>query len=183
MRARLGEAAAAALSSGKTPLTMLHTLLVTILRTALEHPGMPRLLFSNTSDTTSAELRAATTGLLSTQRALLTQVAAQARDGGELPAGLDEEIAGELLLALVVGTLLQRALLPSARSVEQTAARILSLWGCAPIRRAARTPPPAPRPVRTSCDWMSGPSSPGAAIPCRTSSPLWSAAQRTACSS
>ncbi len=147
MRARLGEAAAAALSSGKTPLTMLHTLLVTILRTALEHPGMPRLLFSNTSDTTSAELRAATTGLLSTQRALLTQVAAQARDGGELPAGLDEEIAGELLLALVVGTLLQRALLPSARSVEQTAARILSLW-----REGLRADPPrrADAPARTA---------------------------------
>lgn len=105
MRERLSVAAARLLEDTEAPLDRSRGLVRLLFETAERHPGLVRLVLAEAM----ADERCYQTSLsqlVSMQRSFFAAFVRKARRRGDVPQGVDPEVASRLVLALVQGTLL-----------------------------------------------------------------------------
>ncbi|RME28943.1 MAG: DUF2249 domain-containing protein [Deltaproteobacteria bacterium] len=128
VRRDMGDLASELLAGDRSPLATIEALVRGLLGYAAEHPGMPRLLFTDLSGATSEGCHAALSQIVSLQRNLLGELIRQAQRSESLPAEVDVSQAARLILAMVQGVVLQWQVEGRPDRLDADATAIIETW-------------------------------------------------------
>lgn len=125
--AQLGLVADAAIAAGGTPLEVLERLFHAQVAFVADHPGVPRILFHELQRPAGSPLQTLARNIVGGYRERLKTLIRRAKDAGELPLRLDEEVAAVLLVGTVQGLVVQSTLFSGALDMRQAAERIFPI--------------------------------------------------------
>ncbi len=95
------------------------------------HPGLPRLLFHDVAQGEPSTTRLQVEALVAMQRTLVAELVRIGQREGTLPAEIDAEGAGRLLVALVQGVLMQWQMLGRGEPLGEQAMALAAFWRAA----------------------------------------------------
>ncbi len=127
-RGQLDGLAGEVLQPARPPLEALAALLRSVVGHVRTHPGVPRLLFYDAASVDEPCYHQPLRHLVSSQRALVSELVREARRSGEVSESIDPERAGRLLVALIQGVLLQWQLSGRGADLAEQADALLALW-------------------------------------------------------
>ena len=110
VREALGTALAAATDEVASPLTKIQQAFLAHVAFIAGNPGVPRVLFHELQYPGDSPARVEVRAMISTYRQRLSQLFAEAKAAGELPAALDQALAPVLLFGAVQGLVIQASL-------------------------------------------------------------------------
>jgi AcrR family transcriptional regulator len=124
---RLGRVADVALATGGTPLEMLERLFHAQVAFVADHPGVPRILFHELQRPAGTPLQGLARSIVGGYRERIQTMIRRAKEAGELPAGLDEEVAAVLFVGTVQGLVVQSTLFSGSLDMRDAARRAFPL--------------------------------------------------------
>ncbi len=117
-----------AMQGQTTALAALQATFMTHIQFISEHPGVPRLLFSELQRKENTAAKKLVTTLLSQYQQRLEQTLELGKQGREFYAQLDVEAAALLFIGNIQGLVVQSILLGSNRTIKQAAADSFVLY-------------------------------------------------------
>jgi TetR/AcrR family transcriptional regulator len=97
-------------------------------RFVIEHPGVPRLIFSELQQPNDTPVKAQVRRLLERYRELLLRLLTAAEYGGRLGAGVDQATAASLFIGTVQGLVMQSMLAGNSEHMAVEAERAFALY-------------------------------------------------------
>lgn len=106
----------------------LHAVFLEHVRFVVEHPGVPRLIFSELQQADDSPVKAEVRGLLTGYQKLLIRLLKQAESAGQLGAGVDKAAAAASFIGTIQGLVMQAMLAGSFEQMEKAARRAFPLY-------------------------------------------------------
>lgn len=97
-------------------------------RFVVQHPGVPRLIFSELQQADDTPVKAQVRRLLERYRKLLLRLLAGAEQAGQLGAGVDKTAAASLFIGTIQGLVMQTMLAGNSEKMEVEAGRVFPLY-------------------------------------------------------
>jgi AcrR family transcriptional regulator len=97
-------------------------------RFVVQHPGVPRLIFSELQQADDSPIKAEVRSLLIGYRQLLLRLLKQAEGAGQLGAGVDKAAAAANFIGAIQGLVMQAMLAGSFTHMEEEAHRTFPLY-------------------------------------------------------
>jgi len=125
--AQLGRVAETAFAAGGEPLAILERLFHAQIAFVASHPGVPRILFHELQRPAGSALHGLARGIVGAYRERVKALIVQAKAGGQLPPGLDEDAAAVLFVGTVQGLVVQSTLFSGELDMRDAARRVFPL--------------------------------------------------------
>lgn len=109
-------------------LISLHAVFLEHVRFVVEHPGVPRLIFSELQQADESPVKAEVRSLLTAYRQLLLRLLTQAESAGQLGKGVDKAAAAASFIGTIQGLVMQAMLAGSVDRMETEARRAFPLY-------------------------------------------------------
>lgn len=122
--ARLDRAA----SGIKSPTTALHAMFVSHVEFVAEHPGVPRMLFSELQHPESTPAKRMARTLIQRYGERLHRLIEQGKACGELSATLDSKAAATLFIGTIQGLVMQSLLAGDMNRIRRDAPRVFAIY-------------------------------------------------------
>lgn len=106
----------------------LQAVFIAHVRFVVQHPGVPRLIFSELQQSDDTPVKAQVRRVLERYRKLLLRLLAGAEQAGQLGAGVDKAAAASLFIGTVQGLVMQTMLAGSCEKMEVEAGRVFPLY-------------------------------------------------------
>lgn len=127
VQTELGQVVGAAFAAGGEPLAILERVFLAHVGFIASHPGVPRILFHELQRPADSEFHERVRRMVGAYRQRLCALLALAKEGGHLPARLDEEAAAVLFIGTVQGLVVQSTLFRGEAGMKSAARRIFPL--------------------------------------------------------
>ncbi|MDY0249479.1 MAG: TetR/AcrR family transcriptional regulator [Pseudomonas sp.] len=117
-----------ALQGQNTALTALHAAFMTHIQFISDHPGVPRILFSELQRKESTAAKQLVSALLSQYHQRLQQTLEQGKQNQEFDTKLNIDAAAQLFIGSIQGLVVQSTLLGTGFSIQQAAQDTFALY-------------------------------------------------------
>jgi hypothetical protein len=114
--------------SAASPLAALKAMFMAHVEFVVEHPGVPRMLFSELQRGEQTSPKRMAQILIRRYGALLRQIIDQGKSSGELDAGLDPEAAVILFIGTIQGLVMQSLLAGEVGRIRRDAPRVFAIY-------------------------------------------------------
>ncbi|MBW2461878.1 MAG: TetR/AcrR family transcriptional regulator [Deltaproteobacteria bacterium] len=128
LRERLSAAVVTLLEGTPAPLDRARGLVGLLFEHATRDPGLVRLILAEGVGNDEGVYHASLAHLVSMQRSFFTTFVRRARERGEVASNVDPDVASQLIMALIQGTLLEWARGRRIDALESWAPRVSSSW-------------------------------------------------------
>ncbi len=117
-----------AMQDQTTALAALHAVFMAHIQFISDHPGVPRILFSELQRKESSAAKKLVTALLGQYRQRVQQTLEQGKQAQEFDAELDIEAAAQLFIGSIQGLVVQSVLLGTGFAIQQAAQDTFALY-------------------------------------------------------
>lgn len=124
---RLGAVADTAIAKGGEPLEMLERLFHAQVAFVAGHPGVPRILFHELQRPEGSRMHAIARTIVGGYRERVKGLIRRAKEAGQLPSALDEDVAAVLFVGTVQGLVVQSTLFSGTLDMRDAARRVFPL--------------------------------------------------------
>lgn len=127
VRESLGALFEAATAKAATPLARIEAVFLAHMAFVAANPGVPRIMFHELQYPGETPVRAEVRATIGSYRKRLARLFAEAKAAGELPAGLDANLAPVLFIGAVQGLVIQSALAGDDAGMARRARQVFPL--------------------------------------------------------